>query len=70
MEPAIGEALSAIEQSRGVLLARMTGSGATCFGLFADAGAAAEAASKIATAHPRWWARPAALAGNAGDLRV
>ena len=70
LEPAIGQALSAIEQSRGVLLARMTGSGATCFGLFADESAAAEAASKIAAAHPRWWARPAALAWDAADLRV
>lgn len=70
LEPTIGEALSALEQSPGVLLARMTGSGATCFGLFADESAAAEAASKIAAAHPRWWARPAQLAGDAGDLRV
>ena len=70
LEPTIGEALGAIGQSPGVLLARMTGSGATCFGLFADESAAAEAASTIAAAHPGWWARPAALTGDAGALRV
>ena len=70
LEPTIGEALAAIEQSPGVLLARMTGSGATCFGLFSEQSAAAEAASTITAAHPRRWARPAELAGDAGALRV
>ena len=70
LEPTIGEVLSVLEQCPGVLLARMTGSGATCFGLFADESAAAEAAASIAAAHPGWWARPAALAGDAAALRV
>ncbi len=70
LEPGIGEALSAIERCPGVLLARMTGSGATCFGLFGEQDAAVEAAANIAAAHPGWWARPAALAGEVGDLRV
>ena len=61
LEPTIGQVLSALEQSRGVLLARMTGSGATCFGLCADESAAAEAASKIAAAPPR-------MVGEAGGL--
>ena len=70
LEPTIGEALSALEQSPGVLLARMTGSGAACFGLFGNESAAAQAASMIAAAHPGWWARAAVLAGDAGELRV
>jgi 4-diphosphocytidyl-2-C-methyl-D-erythritol kinase len=70
LEPTIGEALAAIEESPGVLLARMTGSGATCFGLFADESAAAAAALNIAAAHPGWWARAAVLTGDASDLRV
>ena len=70
LEPTIGEALAAIEQSPGVLLARMTGSGATCFGLFADESAAAAAALNIAAAHPGWWARAAVLTEDAAALRV
>jgi len=36
-------------------LARMSGSGATCFGLFTDASQAAQMAAQIQTAHPDWW---------------
>jgi 4-diphosphocytidyl-2-C-methyl-D-erythritol kinase len=53
--PVIGEAVSAIANSRDVLLARMSGSGATCFGLFADEGSAQAAARGISAAHPDWW---------------
>ena len=51
--PAIAEVLEAIERQRGCLLARMSGSGATCFGLFAQAAAAAAAADALARAD--WW---------------
>jgi 4-diphosphocytidyl-2-C-methyl-D-erythritol kinase len=37
------------------LLARMSGSGATCFALFADRAAAEEARALVAAAEPRWW---------------
>jgi 4-diphosphocytidyl-2-C-methyl-D-erythritol kinase len=40
----------------------MSGSGATCFGLFESPAAAAAAASTIAAAHPQWWVRAAILA--------
>jgi 4-diphosphocytidyl-2-C-methyl-D-erythritol kinase len=33
----------------------MSGSGATCFGLYADAGSAAEAALTLQMAQPGWW---------------
>ena len=36
-------------------LARMSGSGATCFGLFATAEDAARASAELARAHPGWW---------------
>ncbi|HEY3919128.1 MAG TPA: 4-(cytidine 5'-diphospho)-2-C-methyl-D-erythritol kinase [Stellaceae bacterium] len=53
--PAIGDVLAALEAQPGVLLARMSGSGATCFALF-DAPAAAEAAAtRLRTERPRWW---------------
>src|SRR5579885_570185 len=54
MAPAISEAL--ISLSAGVsLLARMSGSGATCFGLFDSASTAKMAATSIANTHDAWW---------------
>ncbi len=61
MAPMIGTVLSAIESTLGVLLTRMSGSGATCFGLFADAVAAQSAAEQIAQAQPEWWVRAGRL---------
>jgi 4-diphosphocytidyl-2-C-methyl-D-erythritol kinase len=53
--PAIGAALAALAAAPGCLLARMSGSGATCFGLFAAAAGAEAAAAGIAAAEPGWW---------------
>ena len=51
--PVIGDVLDVLGSVPGCLLARMSGSGATCFGLFASAGAAREAAVGIRRAG--WW---------------
>ncbi len=61
--PAIGTVLSALRGQEGCLLARMSGSGASCFGLFADAARAEAAARALRHAEPGWWCEPAALAG-------
>lgn len=53
--PAIADCLAALERSAGCLVARMSGSGATCFGLYADGERAAAAAAAIARAEPGWW---------------
>jgi 4-diphosphocytidyl-2-C-methyl-D-erythritol kinase len=53
--PAVAKALAALRKSKGCELARMSGSGATCFGLYASSRAAAAAARRIAAAHPQWW---------------
>lgn len=53
--PAIGHVLKVLEHARGCGLARMSGSGATCFGLFAEEDDAAHAAHEIREAHPDWW---------------
>jgi 4-diphosphocytidyl-2-C-methyl-D-erythritol kinase len=45
----------------GVRLARMSGSGATCFALFKTPGEAAAAAWLIQAAHEDWWVRPATI---------
>lgn len=59
--PEIGACLAALAALDGCLLARMSGSGATCFGLFADRAGAEAAAVALATAHPGWWVRAAGL---------
>jgi 4-diphosphocytidyl-2-C-methyl-D-erythritol kinase len=52
----------------GLLLARMSGSGATCFGLFADAAAAQLAAEQIAQTQPAWWVRAGRLIRGREEL--
>lgn len=52
--PPIADVLAAIAALPGCLLARMSGSGATCFGLFADAAAASRAAAHV-TLPVAWW---------------
>ena len=54
--PAVSATLAALAAQPGCLLARMSGSGATCFGLFATAAAAAAAAASIERRAPGWWA--------------
>jgi len=53
--PAIGEALGELSRMPGCLLWRMSGSGATCFGVFEDHDAAAMAAIALERTHPKWW---------------
>ncbi len=61
LAPAISAVLAALRTSSGCRLARMSGSGATCFGLYALSRQAAAAARKIKAAHPRWWVHASAL---------
>lgn len=53
--PSIGEILGLLASQDGVVLARMSGSGATCFALFEDAGGRDKAAAEIAGRHADWW---------------
>jgi 4-diphosphocytidyl-2-C-methyl-D-erythritol kinase len=53
--PAIAPVLRTLEQASGCLLARLSGSGPTCFGVFANARTADQAAGTIGAAHPGWW---------------
>ena len=59
--PAIDRVLARLAAATGCLLARMSGSGGTCFGLFADEAAAADAAGAIAHERPGWWVHPTRL---------
>lgn len=56
MAPEIAKVKARIASQNGCLLARMSGSGATCFGLFATADAAQNAVAEISRQHPEWWA--------------
>jgi len=53
--PVIGDVITALGATDGCLLARMSGSGATCFGIYADEQLAARAAAAIGGAHTDWW---------------
>ncbi|MDO1581208.1 4-(cytidine 5'-diphospho)-2-C-methyl-D-erythritol kinase [Rhizobium oryzicola] len=64
LTPAIAETLQALEQT-GATLTRMSGSGATCFGLYVDRNAAAEAAKILSERKPGWYVQATqALAGG------
>lgn len=68
LAPEIATAIESLAASEGCLLARMSGSGATCFGMFSDADAAAAAVREIARAHPAWWVAPSRLIGDTAEI--
>lgn len=57
--PEVAAVLTALALTPEVLMVRMSGSGATCFGLFKDRDSADFAAAQIAAANPWWWVKPA-----------
>ncbi len=57
----VGDALRALSGTAGCLLSRMSGSGATCFGLYASEAEARSAAETIA--QPGWWVQAAKVLG-------
>ncbi len=61
--PVIVDAEAALA-GNGATLVRMSGSGATVFGLFPDPTHAAHAASELAAGHPNWWVRSTTLGGS------
>jgi 4-diphosphocytidyl-2-C-methyl-D-erythritol kinase len=58
LQPVIGQVLKAVAALPGALLARMSGSGATCFGIFADDDCCARAAQTLRRTAPGWWVAP------------
>jgi 4-diphosphocytidyl-2-C-methyl-D-erythritol kinase len=57
LAPAVTDTIESLSRTEGVRLARMSGSGATCFGLYDDRGSAARAARALRAARPGWWVR-------------
>lgn len=65
--PVVGEVLATLGALPNCLLARMSGSGATCFALFPDSTQASDAAARLS---PRWWrwgGAPAPAPSTVGD---
>jgi 4-diphosphocytidyl-2-C-methyl-D-erythritol kinase len=60
-EPAIPLVLQALEETRGVRLARMSGSGATCFAVYNSCREASRAASALRALHVAWWVKATVL---------
>jgi 4-diphosphocytidyl-2-C-methyl-D-erythritol kinase len=64
LAPVIAEVLAVLRAQAGCGLARMSGSGATCFALFNSSGDADAAAGAIKATHHGWWARATPLGGG------
>lgn len=64
LAPPIAAILEALGRMEGCRLARMSGSGATCFGIFADTAASARAARILRRRHPGWWTAATRLKGR------
>ncbi len=63
LAPEIGTVIAALAGQKGCLLARMSGSGATCFGLFEDWDLAFASVKTLSLSNPNYWVQAAALVG-------
>ncbi|MEJ0093056.1 MAG: 4-(cytidine 5'-diphospho)-2-C-methyl-D-erythritol kinase [Methylocella sp.] len=61
LAPIIGDVLAVLSAAPGCRVARMSGSGATCFAVFKDCKAAGRAKKAILRAHPSWWIKTCVL---------
>jgi 4-diphosphocytidyl-2-C-methyl-D-erythritol kinase len=61
LQPMIGDVLSALNATNGAWLARMSGSGATCFAIYENTAEAQRAAQRIQQDHPQWWVHSGVL---------
>lgn len=64
LAPEIGPVLDSLMATGGCKLVRMSGSGATCFGLYFDRETARSAADKLSAARPDWWVVSAPVLGT------
>jgi len=55
IQPVIGDVIAALLATNGAWLARMSGSGATCFAIYENTADAGRAAERIRKDHPGWW---------------
>ncbi len=64
LQPGIAAVLEALRGAAEALIARMSGSGATCFALCRNDGDAHDLARRLAAAEPGWWVRPCWVSGS------
>lgn len=63
LEPRIGAVLEALRMQSGCTLARMSGSGATCFAIMSDDDSCDAAVAQLRRDHPDWWVMPTEACG-------
>jgi 4-diphosphocytidyl-2-C-methyl-D-erythritol kinase len=63
LQPSIAHVLAALRDAPGCVLARMSGSGATCFGLFGTPDAALAAEKVLSLREPKWWVKATTFGG-------
>jgi 4-diphosphocytidyl-2-C-methyl-D-erythritol kinase len=68
--PQIAEGLDGMRATNGCLLARKSGSGATCFGLYETADQARDAAENFSANHPDWWVGAGEVFPDAQSVRA
>jgi 4-diphosphocytidyl-2-C-methyl-D-erythritol kinase len=61
IQSVIGRVIGALNATDGAWLARMSGSGATCFAIYENTAEAGRAAEKIRRDHPEWWVHAGTL---------
>jgi len=61
VQPVIGKVIAALNATNGAWLARMSGSGATCFAIYENTAEAGRAAEKLRRDHPGWWVHAGTL---------
>jgi len=61
IQPVIGDVISALNATNGAWLARMSGSGATCFAIYENTAEAGRAAEKLRGDRPQWWVHAGTL---------
>jgi 4-diphosphocytidyl-2-C-methyl-D-erythritol kinase len=61
LQPVIGDVIAALSATNGAWLARMSGSGATCFAIYENTADAGRAANDLRRDHPEWWVHAGTL---------
>jgi 4-diphosphocytidyl-2-C-methyl-D-erythritol kinase len=63
LQPSIAAVLASLRETLGCVLARMSGSGATCFGLFGTRDEALAAEKALSLREPKWWVKATTFGG-------
>ena len=70
LAPVVADVLAALDALAGARLARMSGSGATCFALFDTEAAAQDAGRVMRAAHEGWWSAAGCLIAGRDEIAL